>query len=102
MLQKHGKMLYDGVSGQVTAHLGEVAAAVRAQSGSALLNVVSERWEHHVKTMRMISDILMYMVRGGGGAAAAAAPAPPARTLTTPICGRAGTAAGAPRRTAPT
>ena len=62
VLQKQGKLLYDNVQKQVAAHLKTVAAKVKQQTDATLLKVLSESWEQHNKTMRMISDILMYMV----------------------------------------
>lgn len=55
-------MLYDGVQARVAAHLKTVAEDVKGHQDRTLLRVLTEKWEQHNRTMRMISDILMYMV----------------------------------------
>ena len=64
VLHRHGKALYDGLVDVVwTEHLKEVAAAIDAVRGEGFLAELERRWQDHVKSMRMIRDILMYMDR---------------------------------------
>lgn len=68
VLHKFGDLLYDGVSGEITAHLRSVVEKIRDQHGTAedgnvLLRAITEAWSDHHLTMIMVRDILMYMDR---------------------------------------
>lgn len=73
VLRKFGKKLYDSVKEEVRQHLTVVVAAellplVEESSGSIdsnsneLLRTTYKMWTDHCLCMRMISDILMYLV----------------------------------------
>ena len=63
VLQKHGDMLYRGVSEQVKLHLRSVGETVAQSSDDNLLQTLNQAWDKHTNTMVMIHDILMYMDR---------------------------------------
>jgi cullin 3 len=63
VLQKHGDLLYRGVSDQVKNHLRVVGEKVAQATDDDLLQQLNEAWERHTTTMVMIRDILMYMDR---------------------------------------
>jgi cullin 3 len=63
VLHKHGKLLYDGVKGSVTAHLVAISGEISTCSDEQLLETLNERWADHLVTMVMVRDILMYMDR---------------------------------------
>ena len=63
VLQKHGDLLYRGVSEQVKNHLRLVGEKVAQATDSNLLQEINNAWEKHTTTMVMIRDILMYMDR---------------------------------------
>ncbi len=63
VLQKHGDLLYRGVSDQVKNHLRVVGKHVAQATDGNLLQRLNEAWERHTTTMVMIRDILMYMDR---------------------------------------
>ena len=63
VLQKHGDLLYEGVSEQVKQHLRAVGETVAQASDDDLLKVIDEAWRKHTTTMVMVRDILMYMDR---------------------------------------
>jgi len=66
VLHKHGELLYNGVCDTVAAHLHEERTKVCAQPDELLLAALRQTFERHVVNMRMIRDILMYMVRACG------------------------------------
>ena len=63
VLQKHGDLLYRGVSEQVKNHLRLVGEKVAQATDNNLLQEINDAWEKHTTTMVMIRDILMYMDR---------------------------------------
>ena len=63
VLQKHGDLLYRGVSEQVKNHLRLVGEKVAQATDNNLLQEINNAWEKHTTTMVMIRDILMYMDR---------------------------------------
>jgi cullin 3 len=68
VLRKHGKQLYDSVSTLVGEHLLEVKDLLNTKLKSnvdtnVFLKEVSSRWTDHLLSMRMVSDVLMYLDR---------------------------------------
>jgi len=63
VLYKHGELLYNGVCETVAAHLHEERAKVVLQPDELLLATLRQTYERHTVNMRMVKDILMYMVR---------------------------------------
>ena len=63
MLHKHGELLYTGVSDTIREHLTPKVADLLAVSPDALLLRLREVWDTHVREMRLIRDVLMYMDR---------------------------------------
>lgn len=63
VLNKHGELLYSGVSDTIAAHLAVERAKVSAQPDELLLPALRAAYEQHTVHMRMIRDILMYMDR---------------------------------------
>jgi hypothetical protein len=59
VINKFGDRLYNGLIETETAHLREIAAKVDAAQGEGFLKELKLRWEHHIKSMHMIRDILM-------------------------------------------
>lgn len=64
VLNKHGELLYDGVSDAVADKLHEMIARVVETHSDLLVVRLVEVWDQHKLIMTMIRDILMYMVRG--------------------------------------
>lgn len=62
MLNKHGELLYSGVCDTISSHLAVERAKVSAQPDELLLPALRAAYEQHTVHMRMIRDILMYMV----------------------------------------
>eukprot|EP00551_Chaetoceros_affinis_P004249 CAMPEP_0203664768 /NCGR_PEP_ID=MMETSP0090-20130426/2117_1 /ASSEMBLY_ACC=CAM_ASM_001088 /TAXON_ID=426623 /ORGANISM="Chaetoceros affinis, Strain CCMP159" /LENGTH=803 /DNA_ID=CAMNT_0050528119 /DNA_START=41 /DNA_END=2452 /DNA_ORIENTATION=- len=63
VIQKHGTLLYDGVSDKLTSHLLSAAEHLSTTPESTLLDELSHCFAEHVTTMIMVKDILMYMDR---------------------------------------
>lgn len=69
VLRKNGKQLYDSVCELVGAHLHTLRLALVAKSkemdcsSGELLGMVKTFWDDHTLSMRMISDVLMYLDR---------------------------------------
>ena len=63
VLHKYGRMLYDGIGGQIAAHLQDTVKAIVAAPDDMLLAAVKRDWGAHTINMEMIRDILMYMDR---------------------------------------
>ncbi|QPG75927.1 hypothetical protein FOA43_003313 [Brettanomyces nanus] len=70
VLRKHGKLLYDRVEGQIRKCLSEQVRLgllnKLASSGiddRQFLQALNKEWEDHLLSMRMISDVLMYLDR---------------------------------------
>ena len=82
VLHKDGDKLYEAAKEVVGAHLEEVAAGEihgawqelvnppgtreyeKQDAGVRFLKVVRDAWEDHILCMRMIRDVLMYLVLG--------------------------------------
>jgi cullin 3 len=63
VIQKHGKLLYDGVTAKLSSHLNDAANRLSSTPDSSLLEEIALSFENHVITMTMVRDILMYMDR---------------------------------------
>eukprot|EP00978_Attheya_sp_CCMP212_P043078 scaffold274761_cov49-Attheya_sp.AAC.1 len=63
VLQKHGALLYEGVSDKLTKHLLRTVERLAEVPDSSLLEEMARTWEEHHITMVMVRDILMYMDR---------------------------------------
>eukprot|EP00753_Platysulcus_tardus_P005775 PLAT13692.1.p1 GENE.PLAT13692.1~~PLAT13692.1.p1 ORF type:complete len:740 (+),score=386.09 PLAT13692.1:52-2271(+) len=63
VLHKHGEKLYNGVVGEVRAHLRAVASELTGTTAADELASLAAAWNDHKVTMTMIRDILMYMDR---------------------------------------
>lgn len=63
VIQKHGKLLYDGVTSKLSHHLNLAAQRLAQTPDASLLEEVAASFEDHVTTMTMVRDILMYMDR---------------------------------------
>lgn len=63
VLRKYGQRLYDAVAAVISAHLGGVEQALETAGGTDLLSAAVEAWQAHALSMRMISDVLMYLDR---------------------------------------
>mmetsp|Transcript_23480 Transcript_23480/g.26759 ORF Transcript_23480/g.26759 Transcript_23480/m.26759 type:complete len:764 (+) Transcript_23480:117-2408(+) len=63
VIQKHGTLLYDGVTNNLSSNLLNTAARLSQVPDSTLLEEVATSFREHVTTMIMIRDILMYMDR---------------------------------------
>lgn len=69
VLRKYGKQLYDSVKSLVSSHLLSVKDQLNAKPLTndvekiEFLKSVSSNWEDHLLSMRMISDVLMYLDR---------------------------------------
>ncbi|PFH32762.1 putative cullin 3 [Besnoitia besnoiti] len=62
VINKKGKLLYDGTRQCVEAYLGQVAAAVAEQENDDLfLSALLERWRDHRTNMQMVKDVLLYL-----------------------------------------
>jgi len=65
VLHKHGKTLYEGIQGVIRTHLkNSVSVEVSKQPAEHILPALHEQWKRHLTTSRMLSDFLMYLVRG--------------------------------------
>jgi len=60
-LYKHSEMLYEGVVETVRSHLEARAEELRDVANESLLSRLKELWDSHLREMRMVRDILMYM-----------------------------------------
>ena len=63
VIQKHGKLLYDGVTSKISSHLNTTAKRLSSTADALLLEEVATSFDDHVTTMTMVRDILMYMDR---------------------------------------
>lgn len=63
VIQKHGKLLYDGVTCKISSHLSTTAANLASTPDASLLEELSVSFDEHITTMSMVRDILMYMDR---------------------------------------
>lgn len=68
VLRKHGKQLYDSVAQLVGDHLLQIKNSLRSSLDSHIsshdfLKEVSAHWADHLLSMRMVSDVLMYLDR---------------------------------------
>lgn len=63
VIQKHGKLLYDGVTLKISSHLSATAQNLASTPDASLLEEVSMSFDEHITTMSMVRDILMYMDR---------------------------------------
>jgi prepilin-type processing-associated H-X9-DG protein len=63
VLHKHGELLYTGVTETIRKHLSPKAADVACAAEDALLPRLRDLWDAHVREMRLIRDVLMYMDR---------------------------------------
>lgn len=63
VLQKHGNVLYEGVTAKLTQHLNDMFQILSKTHETFLLEAVASAWKEHSITMVMIRDILMYMDR---------------------------------------
>lgn len=63
VIQKHGKLLYDGVTSKLSSHLNAASQRLASTADSSLLEEIALSFENHVITMTMVRDILMYMDR---------------------------------------
>lgn len=68
VLRKYGKQLYDSVSQLVGSHLLTIKDRINAQLADngnvhTILKEVSDQWADHLLSMRMVSDVLMYLDR---------------------------------------
>lgn len=63
VIQKHGKLLYDGVTTKISSHLKSSAQRLSSNLDALLLEEVATSFDDHVTTMTMVRDILMYMDR---------------------------------------
>mmetsp|Transcript_13037 Transcript_13037/g.24484 ORF Transcript_13037/g.24484 Transcript_13037/m.24484 type:complete len:754 (-) Transcript_13037:41-2302(-) len=63
VIQKHGKLLYDGVTCKISSHLSTTAQHLASTPDASLLEEVSISFDEHITTMSMVRDILMYMDR---------------------------------------
>ncbi len=63
VIQKHGVLLYDGVTDKLATHLLSTAERLSQIPDTLLLEEVATSFREHVTTMIMVRDILMYMDR---------------------------------------
>jgi len=63
VIQKHGKLLYDGVTSKLSSHLNATAERFASTPDASLLEEVAISFDDHITTMTMVRDILMYMDR---------------------------------------
>uniref|UniRef100_A0A7S3PYP2 Cullin family profile domain-containing protein n=1 Tax=Chaetoceros debilis TaxID=122233 RepID=A0A7S3PYP2_9STRA len=63
VIQKHGTLLYKGVTDKLSEQLLATAERLSSAPDSTLLEEVSASFQEHVTTMAMVRDILMYMDR---------------------------------------
>jgi len=63
VIQKHGYLLYHGVSDKLSSHLRKTVEQLAGVPDTSLLEEVSRSYSDHTTTMMMVKDILMYMDR---------------------------------------
>ena len=63
VLQKHGNLLYEGVSDKINKHLEETARSLGETNEKEVLEAMAVAWDEHKTTLSMCRDILMYMDR---------------------------------------
>src|SRR5574343_2001575 len=63
VIQKHGKMLYEGIKATVTEKISAIGAVLSSTSDQSLLSNIAQRWSEHKTYFSMIKDILMYLDR---------------------------------------
>jgi len=63
VIQKHGSLLYHGISEKLSLHLQATVERLAEIPDSSLLEEVSKSYSDHTTTMIMVKDILMYMDR---------------------------------------
>lgn len=63
VLHKYGDKLYQGLQEAVYEHLKGVAIEVANAPDHNFLYILNEAWCEHDRSMLMIRDILMYMVK---------------------------------------
>jgi len=63
VIQKHGALLYEGVSHKLSLHLQDTVQRLANVPDSFLLEEVARSYAAHTTTMVMVKDILMYMDR---------------------------------------
>ncbi|KAI6686444.1 hypothetical protein NL676_032357 [Syzygium grande] len=58
-----GEKLYSGLATTMTAHLEEMSKSIEDAQGGLFLEELNRKWNDHIKALKMIGDILMYMHR---------------------------------------
>lgn len=61
VIQKQGKMLYEGIKSMVTDKISSIGSALATTADQGLLASVALRWSEHKTYFGMIKDILMYL-----------------------------------------
>lgn len=63
VLQKHGDILYDGISKAIKTHLTQSSIEISQCSSDNLISLTVSKWLYHRTAFTLIKDVLMYMDR---------------------------------------